>query len=145
MLRRQEVERGSTQEGDDITAQPLKDELFLPPSSSLPPQRGGDIRQPRWTLDKRATEVPTQLPLDKVGAPQRRGKAGRWGLQELAAGLGRKLPLGPGEFGESSIASLVLTRDKKGSQREALSRLLWVCLLCLLVASGRRTGVCTLV
>lgn len=48
------MEGGSAQEDDDITAQPLKDELFSQHSSSAQPaaaRRGGDLRQPCQTLD----------------------------------------------------------------------------------------------
>lgn len=64
------MEGGRAQEDDDITAQPLKDELFSQHSSSAQPaaaRRGGDLRQPcqtldagHWTLEEGATEVPLQ-------------------------------------------------------------------------------------
>lgn len=98
------MEGGSTQEGDDITAQPLKDELFLPPLG-LPQSASqrlligeGTSSSPagRWTPEEGAAEVPAQLALDKVGAGQGlvqpprlrwedrwsryRGRAGRWVL-----------------------------------------------------------------
>lgn len=64
-----EVEGGSAQEGDDITTQPLKDELFPQLLQLAPaPGRGGDIRPPDRTEGR--TEVPVWPTPNKVGAEQ---------------------------------------------------------------------------
>lgn len=60
---RLEVEGGRAQEGDDITAQPLKDELFPPGLQLSSEGRGPQAALPdagRWTLEEEATEVPVQ-------------------------------------------------------------------------------------
>ncbi|KAI5162519.1 Calcium Homeostasis Modulator Protein 6 [Manis pentadactyla] len=59
-----EVEGGSAQEGDDITTQPLKDELFPQRLQLAPaPGRGGDIGLPERTEGR--TEVPVRLTPNK--------------------------------------------------------------------------------
>lgn len=153
------MEAGSAQEDDDITAQPLKDELFSQHSSSAQPaaaRRGGDLRQPCQTLDAgrwalgagRWRREQQRCPCSHSGQGRSRAGAGpapspvlggqgspaRSGAR--AEGGSRRVLSGPGEFGESSLPSLFLTSDRKGSQQEDL-----FVLVCFLAESRGHAGV----
>lgn len=82
------MEGGRAQEDDDITAQPLKDELFSQHSSSAQPaaaRRGGDLRQPCQTLDA------GRWALDAGGGSNRGAPA----ATPVKVGAGRGLVLPP--------------------------------------------------
>lgn len=146
------MEGGRAQEDDDITAQPLKDELFSQHSSSAQPaaaRRGGDLRQPCQTLDAgRWRREQQRCPCSHSGQGRSRAGAGpapspvlggqgspaRSGAR--AEGGSRRVLSGPGEFGESSLPSLFLTSDRKGSQQEDL-----FVLVCFLAESRGHAGV----
>lgn len=63
---RLEVEGGSAREGDDITAQPLKDELFPPPLQLGAGGSEDDRGLQAAPLDRGATEVPA-APVRQTG------------------------------------------------------------------------------